>query len=591
MRAFVFLVSLLSLIVSASSFANSQVKFEGTGNFSINGDQVSVYVPKISNQGNNRTGTLYLKLIANTQNSPTGNAVYVLAEGNLSTFKGSTEYGTLDPNQSFVNVRFTTEFRRPPAGTYYLFLHVSEYPNLNTSLDSMAATNNPFVFSSNTSGGGEGGGSGGSGDGGGSSSNFSLDCPCSYDLNNGLVTLKVSKVVNNQSNTTSGSLKLKLYATKQAYNGGSINGYVLAETNLGQLQPNTYFHSINRQPSFNQPPDGEYYLTLVLTEYNGQDYIVAYQKFSGTETFDSGNSGSGSGGGNGSGNASQNIDLECPCSYQIEGSRVNIEAAKVSHLRTSGSSGTLKLKLWATNSPYSGSGSINGYVIAEKQLDPLQANQYYHSIRFSEAYNTPPEGSYSVTLTVTEVQNGQEYLMDHVTFSNPLVVSNQQLSGSDDLGLDCPCSFEILGSTVELNVDKVSNYSDDYKNREIELKLWATSTPYNGGTIRGYTIAQVNLGSLNANQYWQDITRFTDYDEPPYGNYYFTMTLHEVGTDNTIKAYSNFSDVKTLGKKPVVDTSTGNNDDSSYYEEEESAGSLNMLWLILLGGFALRRRA
>jgi hypothetical protein len=68
----------------------------------------------------------------------------------------------------------------------------------------------------------------------------------------------------------SGTLKLELWAAPAPYTGAYQSGYKLAEYRLGQLGGSFYFSNINSgNISFTPPPNGTWYLTMLLTEYVG----------------------------------------------------------------------------------------------------------------------------------------------------------------------------------------------------------------------------------------------------------------------------------------------------------------------------------
>ena len=111
------------------------------------------------------------------------------------------------------------------------------------------------------------------------------------------------------------------------------------------------------------------------------------------------------------------IDLECSCSYRIDGDVITFGAAAVANTRSGGTSGTLTLKMWATSAPYRG-GTINGYLLAEERLGELMGGYRYTSLSYTASLEAPPAGTYYITMTVTEY-DGQDYIMDYVTFDDP----------------------------------------------------------------------------------------------------------------------------------------------------------------------------
>lgn len=107
----------------------------------------------------------------------------------------------------------------------------------------------------------------------------------SYSYTNGtnITTIVASKdggkIENTRPDGTSGTLQLKLYFTSQKHDGGSINGYAMADSKLGELEAGHYFHNITFTDTEGYPPYGYYYVTLVLLEYDGEYYIKDYLNF------------------------------------------------------------------------------------------------------------------------------------------------------------------------------------------------------------------------------------------------------------------------------------------------------------------------
>ena len=122
------------------------------------------------------------------------------------------------------------------------------------------------------------------------------------------------------------------------------------------------------------------------------------------------------------------IDLEChPCSYDPQGGFITLSASKVTFNGT-GRTGTLKLKLWATTTRYAG-GTISGYLLAEGRLGELRTNQYFDSPSLTVPYTAPPAGTYYITITVTEYDDGEDFTVDFATFDRTVTVG-----GGDPVG-------------------------------------------------------------------------------------------------------------------------------------------------------------
>jgi hypothetical protein len=110
------------------------------------------------------------------------------------------------------------------------------------------------------------------------------------------------------------------------------------------------------------------------------------------------------------------IDLSGSSSWNTSGSYVNIAVDKVSNTNAGGSSGSLRLRLWATRSPYAG-GSISGYVLGVHNLNPLPAGYYYSTVHGYVPFSRPPSGYYFTTITLEQYTATGWYISDYVTFS------------------------------------------------------------------------------------------------------------------------------------------------------------------------------
>ena len=394
--------------------------------------------------------------------------------------------------------------------------------------------------------------------------NIELDCPCGFAIQGASVTLTADAVINPRNGGRSGTLKLKLWATSSPYSGGSISGHIVGEYRFSDaLNGGFRYTDLDRTVAYDRPPDGIYYMTMVVTEFNnGQDFIQDYITFDRTLTVGNGGTGAGGGGSNtgGGGSNTASIELDCPCGYTISGASVNLRADAVVNPRNGGHSGTLKLKLWATSSPYSG-GSISGHIVGEYRFsDALNGGFRYTDLDRTVAYDRPPDGIYYMTMVVTEFNNGQDFIQDYITFDRTLTVGNGGTgaggggSNTASIELDCPCGYTISGASVNLRADAVVNPRNGGHSGTLKLKLWATSSPYSGGNIRGHIVGEYQFrntplnGGLNGGRRFTDVDRTVTYDRPPDGTYYMTMTVTEFnGQGDIIQDYITFDRTLTVG--------------------------------------------
>ncbi len=92
----------------------------------------------------------------------------------------------------------------------------------------------------------------------------------SFVFSNGVGTVYVDHVQNLSASRTSGTLQLSIWATTyQPARGASITGYRLATfPKLNPLPPNTEYAPLAQSTSYSRPPDGSYWITLVLAQFD-----------------------------------------------------------------------------------------------------------------------------------------------------------------------------------------------------------------------------------------------------------------------------------------------------------------------------------
>ena len=85
--------------------------------------------------------------------------------------------------------------------------------------------------------------------------------------------------------------------------------------------------------------------------------------------------------------------------YRINGDQTTIYGDKIINNNNGGSSGSLKLALYATLNPYNG-GSISGYILHEYQLEPLKGGYQYNDLSNTGWTSTPPNGRYAIPIVL-----------------------------------------------------------------------------------------------------------------------------------------------------------------------------------------------
>ena len=104
-----------------------------------------------------------------------------------------------------------------------------------------------------------------------------------YHSNRTTVRIEIDEIRNSSSARTTGTLYVRLFATKSA--SPFQHGYYFATASLGdqfadngRLPPNTHFKSVNLVAEYRRPPVVGYYNTfLVISEYPNIDEVVSYR--------------------------------------------------------------------------------------------------------------------------------------------------------------------------------------------------------------------------------------------------------------------------------------------------------------------------
>ena len=235
-----------------------------------------------------------------------------------------------------------------------------------------------------------------------------------------------------------------------------------------------------------------------------------------------------------------NLDFSGNYSWQtLSASTAVIRVDRITNNSTSGTSGTIRLELWATSSAYSG-GNISGYKLAQHTLSPLNAGSSWVNVSSGTiAYSAPPTGTWHVTLVVSEYtaagSNDGFTIRDFGGFGSRLVVGSSGGSGGSNggsgtylqIGGLCTYTPGNNNTTVVLGVGEVRNSAAN-RSGSLRVELWATASPYNGGGASGHKLAQFSLSPLNAGSSYLNLNSGTlAFTPPPTGTWYVTMIVTE----------------------------------------------------------------
>lgn len=252
-----------------------------------------------------------------------------------------------------------------------------------------------------------------------------------YQINGSTVRINFDKLENVDSSYISGSLYLQLWASPDDDPTGAgfelTDAVSLSEFNGAgddTLAPGASFTNISFTTRYNAPPSGRYYVFLLIFEYPDLDsYLDSVPAMNNPATLGNGNQGNPNPNPNSTNTGSSKLEMECPCTYVVNGESGAVSVARIINGLDGGRSGSLKLKLWATENDYVG-GNIQGYVLGEVGFNPLVGGAFYTDIQGNFNVQSPPRGNYYVILTLTEFRDGRDYIVDYVSLERTLTVSD-----------------------------------------------------------------------------------------------------------------------------------------------------------------------
>jgi len=228
-------------------------------------------------------------------------------------------------------------------------------------------------------------------------------------------------------------------------------------------------------------------------------------------------------------------------SWQIFGSKIDISEDEIYNNSSSITSGTLRLQVWATSSPYTG-GTIDGYVLATKVLGQLDPGYSYDNIDDSVPYHAPPGGYYYVTITVEEY-TGSGWVIDAYNpgFGTYHLGSGHWGSGNPGgsvipLDFDGTPSYSIFKHKVTIN-GYIYSTSESISD-QVRVVLFASKKPYTGSKTKGYMLGTEVVGQYAFDSVgYESIDDTVPYTAPPSGTYYITLLLEEYDGAYTVVNY------------------------------------------------------
>lgn len=220
-----------------------------------------------------------------------------------------------------------------------------------------------------------------------------------FGAGNTSLTMSCGRIQNDSSENATGTIEVRLWALSAPYKGGTISGHVLGNFKLDGLRGGMGYPSVKKNIKPTLPAKkGSYYICFTVSEYRKSGYVITdWRMFSNPATL----------------GPLKLFTLGGAWSWQsnYEGGTVDLNVGKISHNRT-GTTGSLRLALWATKSAYKG-GNINGYQVGYVDKKALAPGYSYTDVKNVAKLKRPPEGTYHMTLVLSEYRDGSYIIVDY----------------------------------------------------------------------------------------------------------------------------------------------------------------------------------
>lgn len=235
--------------IGALAHAAPKISGSTSYQFGANNATVSISCDGITNSSaENSTGTIQVKLWAMSSPYNGGSlSGYVLGSFKLDGLRGGNVYRNVKKN-----VKCTTP---PKRGTYFIAITVSEYQSSGYAITDWRNFSKTVVLSPPKT--------------------FIMEGPWKWQTSfeGGTINMQVAKISHTRSSHT-GSLRLSAWATAKPYTGGSISGYQLGYVDKKALDAGYSYTNVNNTAKLKRPPGGNYYVSILLSEFNGGEYVV-----------------------------------------------------------------------------------------------------------------------------------------------------------------------------------------------------------------------------------------------------------------------------------------------------------------------------
>jgi hypothetical protein len=230
--------------------------------------------------------------------------------------------------------------------------------------------------------------------------------------------IRAEQIHNFRESGKSGPLRLQIWATVDPYDGSNdITGYVVGTARLNALEGGDDKFNVSKRVAYHRPPPGYYFTTITLEERypDGTWLVHDSENFEGVVNF-----------GGYSEGAVYDLQLSTSADISFAGDltwlsgdgKVQMFAEEIRNLRSSGRSGSLRVRLFASEGPYTPGETFYAYPLATKSAGRIYAGAQIFFYPGRVKFTPPPSGEWLITYTLEEYDHGW-VIQDYYTFEFP----------------------------------------------------------------------------------------------------------------------------------------------------------------------------
>lgn len=222
--------------------------------------------------------------------------------------------------------------------------------------------------------------------------------------------------------------------------------------------------------------------------------------------------------------------------YRMEGDSASLNAALAVLDEQQLAAADWALQLWACDAD--ANGRLQGIKVAEVALGALHGRVSDRSTVAGDTIALPPagHGAHTMVLALASGTSGHYgQIHDFAVFGTPQHFTQPRLDGV--------VGYKFGEQSVRLSVERIENPREaGSTSGTLALELWALDSPYSGGAFAGSLLGGVQLGSLDGQSYWREVSVNADTAALAAGNWNLVLMLREWTPAGFVtRDYSNFA--------------------------------------------------